>query len=111
MLRCKPVILIQTNFVFGSDILGQGCVLKQTFTSPTSPSFSFDDKTNTLTITAKNIYQTLGDLRNTTEEPYILIRRDSSRTAGLDGDKKFSGLRVLGPLKFDNSTRPEFQVV
>ena len=88
-----------TNFVFGSDILGQGCVLKQTFTSSTSPSFSFDEKTNTLTITAKNIYQTLGDLRNTTEEPYILIRRDSSRTAGLAGDKMFSGLRVQAVYK------------
>jgi len=85
-----------TNVIFGSDILTNGgVVLKQTFMGAQSPNFSWDSDSQTLSITATKLYRRLSDVRGTEEEPFILIRRDSTRQAGLGQDRNFKGLRVL----------------
>lgn len=89
----------KTNFVFGSDLLGSGIVVKGTYASATSPQFSFNKETGTLTVKASKIYQSLDDINRSDEEPFILIRKDSTRTAGLNKNKQYSGLRVLAAYK------------
>ena len=85
-----------TNVIFGSDILANGgAVLKQTFMSAQSPNCSWDPVSQTLTITGTKLYTQLSQVRGTDEEPVILIRRDSSRQAGLGRDRNWKGLRVL----------------
>jgi len=82
----------KTNFVFGSDILGRGAIVKQTFSGDSN--FFWDEKNLTLTVNCVKLYDNLNQIKSSNEDPYILIRRDSSRNSGLGGRKDFAGLRV-----------------
>jgi hypothetical protein len=80
------------NFVFGSDILGNGAIVKQTFNGDAHMNWNESDLT--LTISCVKLYDNLQQIKSSNEDPYILIRKDSSRTAGLAGRKDYAGLRV-----------------
>ena len=85
------------NFVFGSDILGNGAIVKQTFNGDAHARW--DERTLTLTINCVKLYDNLQQIKVSNEDPYILIRKDSSRTAGLAGNKNYAGLRVQAVYK------------
>jgi len=85
------------NFVFGSDILGRGAIVKQTFNG--DAHMRWDENNLTLTISCVKLYNSLDEVRRSSEDPYILIRKDSSRTAGLAGRKDYAGLRVQAVYK------------
>lgn len=87
----------KTNFVFGSDILGSGAIVKQTFSGDNH--FSWDETNLILTVRCSKLYDSLEQIKKSDEDPYILIRKDSYRTAGLSGRKDFSGLRVQAVYK------------
>ena len=80
------------NFIFGSDILGNGAIVKQTFNGDANTHW--DDSSLTLTIYCNTLYDNLQQIKVSPEDPYILIRKDSSRTAGLGGRRDYAGLRV-----------------
>lgn len=85
------------NFVFGSDILGRGAIVKQTFNG--DAHMRWDENNLTLTVSCVKLYDSLEQVKQSTEDPYILIRKDSSRTAGLAGNKNYAGLRVQAVYK------------
>lgn len=87
----------KTNFIFGSDILGNGAVVKQTFSGDNH--FIWDDRNLILTVNCVKLYDNLQQIKVSSEDPFILIRKDSSRTAGLGGRKDFAGLRVQAVYK------------
>ena len=87
----------KTNFVFGSDILGNGAIIKQTFSGDIH--FTWDENNLILKINCVKLYDNLTQIKSSSEDPYILIRKDSSRTAGLAGRKDFAGLRVQAVYK------------
>lgn len=75
------------DVVFGSDILGNGAVIKRTFTAS---DFNFDEDTSTLTVTATSIITKPSDVKGD-ESVWFLIRNDKTRK-GIPG---YPGLRVL----------------
>ena len=79
-------------FVFGSDLLGTGAVVKRTFSSG---DFSFDEKLLHLKIRCDHIYRTLQELESSSDDVYLLIRRDSTRKS----IPNYPGLRVLATYK------------
>ena len=87
----------KTNFVFGSDILGNGAIIKQTFSGDSH--FTWDENNLILKVNCVKLYDNLTQIKSSSEDPYILIRKDSSRTAGLAGRKDFAGLRVQAVYK------------
>lgn len=87
----------KTNFVFGSDILGNGAIIKQTFSGDNH--FVWDENNLILKVNCVKLYDNLTQIKSSSEDPYILIRKDSSRTAGLAGRKDFAGLRVQAVYK------------
>lgn len=87
----------KTNFVFGSDILGNGAIVKQTFSGDSH--FTWDENNLILKVNCVKLYDNLTQIKSSSEDPYILIRKDSSRTAGLAGRKDFAGLRVQAVYK------------
>jgi hypothetical protein len=87
----------KTNFVFGSDILGNGAIVKQTFSGDSH--FTWDENNLILKVNCVKLYNNLQQIKSSSEDPYILIRKDSSRTAGLAGRKDFAGLRVQAVYK------------
>jgi len=89
----------KTDAVFGSDILGNGAIIKGTYPTALSEKFSFDEKLGVLTIKTSRIYETLNEINRSDEEPYLLIRKDVSRTAGINRNRKYSGLRVIASYK------------
>ena len=82
----------KTDFVFGSDLLGTGAVVKRTFSSS---DFSFDEKLLHLKIRCDHIYRTLQELESSSDDVYLLIRRDSTRKS----IPNYPGLRVLATYK------------
>lgn len=75
--------------VFGSDLLGKGCVLEKTFTG----AYKVDAETETVYIEVSNILTSMSELKGD-YEVYFLIRNDSSRKGS-----KIPGLRVLAVKK------------
>jgi hypothetical protein len=82
--------LEKTDFVFGSDLLGKGIVVKETFNSG---SFSWDENTGTLKVNCKKIFKTLQDVKSSTDDVYLLIRKDRTRK------NPYPGMRVLATYK------------
>ena len=80
----------KTNFVFGSDLLGRGIVVKQTFSSST---FRWDETTGSLTVTCNKIFKTLSDVSSSSEDVYLFIRKDRTRR------NPYPGMRVLAAYK------------
>ena len=80
------------NFVFGSDLLGTGAIVKKTFNPG---DFSFDEKLLHLKIRCDHVYTTLQELESSNEDVYLLIRRDSTRKS----IPNYPGLRVLATYK------------
>lgn len=83
------------NFVFGSDILGNGAVVKQTFSGDSH--FIWDENNLTLKVNCLKLYDNLNQVKSSSEDPYILIRKGSDRSLG--GRKDFTGLRVQAVYK------------
>jgi len=78
----------RTAVVFGSDILGNGAVIKRTF-SPAD--FSFDVKTNTLNVAVSEIITSMSDLEGSPMDVWFLVRNDKTRNS-VPG---YRGIRVL----------------
>lgn len=91
-VKTKPEIAVKASpeetlkVVFGSDLLGQGGVVKQTFEDE---HYTLDG--NNLKITADLVITQPGDIPDN-QRVYWLIRNDSSRTRP---NHKYPGLRVL----------------
>jgi hypothetical protein len=83
------------NFVFGSDILGNGAVVKQTFSGDSH--FTWDENNLILKVNCLKLYDNLNQVKSSSEDPYILIRKGSDRSLG--GRKDFTGLRVQAVYK------------
>jgi hypothetical protein len=92
--KIEPELLIDCNkeeirdFVFGSDLQPNGCVIKRTFSSR---DFQYDGKTNTLKIQVTKIIDNMEDVTSGYYMPKILLRNDSSRTS----PKGIPGIRIL----------------
>lgn len=74
--------------VFGSDILGNGAVVKRTFTPA---DFSFDAEANTLNVAVSEILIEVSDLDESTMDVWFLVRNDKTRNS-VPG---YPGIRVL----------------
>lgn len=74
--------------VFGTDILGKGCVVEKTFTG----AYKLDAETETMHIEVSSIVSSMRDLKD--KQPYFLFRNDSSRSASV-----IPGVRVLAAYK------------
>ena len=85
----------KTNFVFGSDILGNGAIVKHTFSGDSH--FIWDENNLTLKVNCVKLYDNLSQVKSSSEDPYILIRKGSDRSLG--GRKDFTGLRVQAVYK------------
>jgi len=80
----------KTDFVFGSDLLGKGIVVKQTFSAST---FRWDESTGSLTVMCNKIFKTLSDVSSSSEDVYLFIRKDRTRR------NPYPGMRVLAAYK------------
>jgi len=80
-----------TDVIFGSDILGHGCVVTRTFDGT---EFQFNGKTNCLTITASSVITKLSDVP-ADKKVWFLIRNDSTRKS-IPG---YAGTRALASYK------------
>ena len=95
-VKLSPEVAVQASpeesisVVFGSDILGQGGVVKQTFDDE---HYKLDG--NQLTVTADMVITSPDDIPEE-NRVYWLIRNDSSRTRP---KHKYPGLRVLASYK------------
>ena len=95
-VKVKPEVAVQASpketlsVVFGSDILGQGGVVKQTFDDE-----HYKLEGNNLTVTADLVITSPEDIPEE-NRVYWLIRNDSSRTRP---KHKYPGLRVLASYK------------
>ena len=78
----------RVSVVFGSDILGNGAVVKRTF-SP--DDFSFDADTNVLTVAVSEIITDVSDLDGSQMDVWFLVRNDKTRNS-VPG---YKGIRVL----------------
>lgn len=79
------------SVVFGSDILGKGCVVTRTF----KPSdFVYDGKTNSLIIQTSNIITKMSEIPES-KKVWFLIRNDSTRKS----IKLYPGIRTLASYK------------
>lgn len=78
----------RASVVFGSDILGNGAVVKRTFT-PTD--FSFDAETSTLNVTVSKIITDVSDLDGSPMDVWFFVRNDKTRNS-VPG---YRGIRVL----------------
>ncbi len=91
-VKVKPEVAVQASpqetlsVVFGSDILGQGGVVKQTFDNE-----HYKLEGNNLTVTADLVITSIEDMPEE-NRVYWLIRNDSSRSRP---KHKYPGLRVL----------------
>lgn len=85
----------KTDFIFGSDILGNGAVVTQTFLGDNN--FIWDEKNLILTVNCLKLYDSLSQVKNSSEDPYILIRSGKDRS--LDGSEYYRGLRVQAVYK------------
>jgi len=83
------------NVIFGSDILGNGAIVKQTFSGNTH--FTWDENNLILTVNCLKLYSNINQVKCSDEDPYMLIRRGSDRS--LSGRKDFTGLRVQAVYK------------
>lgn len=83
------------NVIFGSDILGNGAIVKQTFSGNTH--FTWDENNFILTVNCLKLYSNVNQVKCSDEDPYMLIRRGSDRSLG--GRKDFTGLRVQAVYK------------
>ena len=79
------------DVIFGSDILGKGCVVTRTFEGN---DFRFDGKTNTLTINTSSVITKLSDVPDS-KKVWFLIRNDSTRKS-IPG---YPGTRALAAYK------------
>lgn len=79
------------NVIFGSDILGNGCVVTRTFDGS---EFKFDGSINTLVINVSSVIVKLSDVPND-KKVWFLIRNDSTRKA-IPG---YPGTRALASYK------------
>ena len=95
-VKLSPEVAVQASpeesisVVFGSDILGQGGVVKQTFDDE-----HYKLEGNQLTVTADMVITSPNDIPEA-NRVYWLIRNDSSRTRP---KHKYPGLRVLASYK------------
>lgn len=85
----------KSNVIFGSDILGNGAIVKQTFSGDTH--FIWDETNLILTVNCLKLYTDINQVKCSDEDPYMLIRRGSDRSLG--GRKDFTGLRVQSVYK------------
>jgi len=83
-------------FVFGADIEGNGSVIKQTFSG--NNHMNWNDETLTLTISCNKIYETLQDVRNSSDDPYMLIKK-STGSPGFGATREYSGLKFHAVFK------------
>lgn len=83
------------NVVFGSDILGNGAIVKQTFSGNTH--FTWDENNLILKVNCLKLYSNINQIKCSSDDPYMLIRRGSDRSLG--GRKDFTGLRVQAVYK------------
>lgn len=79
------------NVVFGSDIEGRGVIIQQDFSG--NSNTNWDDDNLTLTIYCSAIYETLAEVRSSSADPYMFIRKGSDRTS-LGGNRNYAGIRV-----------------
>jgi hypothetical protein len=80
-----------TDVIFGSDILGKGCVVTRTFDGT---EFRYDGKANCLTITVSSVITKLSDVPSE-KKVWFLIRNDSTRKS----IPTFPGTRALASYK------------
>jgi|Laugresbdmm110dd_1035094.scaffolds.fasta_scaffold22883_3 hypothetical protein len=85
----------KTDFIFGSDILGNGAVVKQTFLGDNH--FIWNEEKLILTVNCLKLYDSLSQIKYSNEDPFILIRTGSDRS--LDGSEYYKGLRVQAVYK------------
>jgi hypothetical protein len=85
----------KTDFIFGSDILGNGAVVKQTFLGDNH--FIWNEEKLILTVNCLKLYDSLSQIKYSNEDPFILIRTASDRS--LDGSEYYKGLRVQAVYK------------
>lgn len=79
------------NVIFGSDILGKGCVVTRTFDGT---EFKYDGKTNCLIINVSSVITKLSDVP-ADKKVWFLIRNDSTRKS-ITG---YAGTRALASYK------------
>jgi len=97
VIKITPSIAIEAtpdeakNVIFGSDILGKGCVVTRTFVSK---DFNYDGKLNKLIINVSNVITRLTDVPES-KKVYFLIRNDSTRKSITN----FPGTRALATYK------------
>jgi len=80
-----------TDVIFGSDILGKGCVITRTFDGS---EFKYNGKTNCLTINVSSVITKLSQVPDS-KKVWFLIRNDSTRKS----IKEYPGVRVLASYK------------
>jgi hypothetical protein len=80
-----------TDVIFGSDILGKGCVVTRTFDGT---EFKYDGKTNCLIINVSSVITKLSDVP-ADKKVWFLIRNDSTRKS-ITG---YAGTRALASYK------------
>jgi len=83
------------EFVFGTDIQGNGCVVKQTFSG--NNHMNWNANTLTLTISCNKIYQNLNDV-SSSDYPYMLIKKTSA-SPGFGPNREYSGLKFHAVFK------------
>ena len=78
------------NVVFGSDLLGKGCVIQETFAGTMNYTVTEDEW---IEIKVSKIFKTISDVENdSTHAVWFLIRNDRTRNSKTIG---YRGLRVL----------------
>jgi len=74
----------EKDVVFGSDILKNGFIVKQTFTAT---QFNYDGKINTLTVICDRLYKSQSDLK-TNDRAWFIVRNNKTRKSkkiGING--------------------------
>lgn len=92
--KIEPEIVVECNdveirdFVFGSDLLPNGCVIQRTFSSS---DFHYDGDVNLLSIDVSHIIRDMVGAKDPRYIPKMLMRNDSSRVS----PKGIPGIRIL----------------